>query len=176
MVRSGSPVSLSPYTEMRIGYGLPPVLELLDASVVTSLSVDTTALSGNADMFSIMKVLQNIGNGKAGDEFKLTARRMLELATIEGARAMGIDRLVGSLRPGKRADLIMIDVHAVNLGVLTRADHLLVEAAQPVNVDTVIIDGRILKRGGELTNVDENALVQQAAVAFRDIRRRASGK
>ena len=147
--------------------------ELVAAGVTVGLSVDTTTLSGNADMFAIMKAIQNIENGRARNEFELTARRVLELATIDGARSMGIDGSVGSLTPGKRADLIMVDTRAVNLAVLTEPAHLLVEAAQPANVDTVMIDGRILKRGGRLTSLDVGDVVDAAARASADVRRRS---
>ena len=166
-------VSVSPYSEMRIGFGMPIVAELVDAGVTVGLSVDTPALSGNADMFAIMKAIQNIENGRALNEFKLTARRALELATIDGARSMGIGDLVGSLTPGKRADLIMVDTRAVNLAVMTEPAHLLVEAAQPANVDTVMIDGRIVKRGGRVTSVAIGDVVDSANRAFTDLRRRS---
>jgi cytosine/adenosine deaminase-related metal-dependent hydrolase len=166
-------VSLSPYTELRIGFGFPPTGELLAAGIPVGLSVDTTALSGNADMFAIMKAIQNVENGKAENEFKLPARRVLELATIEGARSMGIDDRVGSLKPGKRADLIVVDTRAVNMGVFGNPAHLLVEAAQPANVDTVVIDGRILKRGGRLTAIDVEQVVGEASAALTDVRKRA---
>jgi cytosine/adenosine deaminase-related metal-dependent hydrolase len=166
-------VSLSPFTELRIGFGMPLTGEFLDAGVTVGLSVDTTALSGNADMFAIMKAIQNIENGRRLDEFALPARRVLELATIEGARSMGVDTLVGSLTPGKRADLIMIDRRHVNLAVFSEPAHLIVEAAQPANVDTVIVDGRILKRGGALTSVDVGTIIDEAAESLADLRRRA---
>jgi cytosine/adenosine deaminase-related metal-dependent hydrolase len=86
---------------------------------------------------------------------------------------MGIGDRVGSLTPGKRADVIMVDTRALNLATLTEPAHLLVEAAQPANVDTVIVDGRILKRGGRLTNVDVRAVVDAAARASTDVRRRS---
>ena len=92
---------------------------------------------------------------------------MLELATIDGARSMGIDGSVGSLTPGKRADLIMVDTRAVNLAVLTEPAHLLVEAAQPANVDTVMIDGRIVKRGGRLTSLDVGEIVDDGRARVR---------
>ncbi len=166
-------VSVSPYSELRIGFGMPIAAQLIEAGVTVGLSVDTTTLSGNADMFAIMKAIQNIENGRARDEFEITARRVLELATIDGARSMGIDDIVGSLTPGKRADLIMVDTRAVNLAVHTEPAHLLVEAAQPANVDTVMIDGRIVKRGGRLTHVDVGEVVDAAAQASADVRRRA---
>jgi cytosine/adenosine deaminase-related metal-dependent hydrolase len=98
---------------------------------------------------------------------------VLELATIDGARSMGIDGSVGSLTPGKRADLIMVDTRALNLAVLTEPAHLLVEAAQPANVDTVIIDGRILKRGGRLAGLDVREIVAAAERASTGVRRRS---
>jgi cytosine/adenosine deaminase-related metal-dependent hydrolase len=173
LAENGVNVSVSPYSELRIGFGFPITAELAAAGVTVGLSVDTTTLSGNADMFAIMKAIQNIENGRARNEFKLTARRVLELATIDGARSMGVADAVGSLTPGKRADLIMVDTRAVNLGVFTEPAHLLVEAAQPANVDTVLIDGRIVKRGGRLTSIDEGAVIEAAARAYEALRRRS---
>ncbi len=173
LAESGASVSVSPYTEMRIGFGFPPTGEFLAAGIPLGLSVDTTALSGNADMFAIMKAIQNIENGRAQNEFKLPARRVLELATIEGARSMGMADRIGSIVPGKRADLILVDTRDVNLGVPSDPAHLLVEAAQPANVDTVMVDGRVLKRGGRLTAVDVPAVVADASQANAALRKRA---
>jgi cytosine/adenosine deaminase-related metal-dependent hydrolase len=173
LASSGASVSLSPYTELRIGFGFPTAAAFLAAGIPVGLSVDTPALSGNADMFAIMKAIQNVENARALDEFKITARQVLELATIGGARSMGLDRLIGSLVPGKRADLIMVNTRQVNIGVVTEPAHMLVEAAQPANVDTVVVDGKILKRGGELTGVDVGAILDEAAEASAAVRRRA---
>jgi 5-methylthioadenosine/S-adenosylhomocysteine deaminase len=173
LAEAGAPVSLSPATELRIGYGFPRVSELLAAGVPTGLSVDTTVLAGNADMFAIMKLTQGIENAKAENEFQLPSRRVLELATIEGARSMGVASEVGSLIPGKRADLIMISTRAPNLAVFTDPAHMLVTAAQPANVDTVIVDGRILKRGGALTTLDPAQVGAEAAAALAAVRARA---
>jgi 5-methylthioadenosine/S-adenosylhomocysteine deaminase len=171
---SGASLSLSPYTELRIGFGFPMTGEYLAAGVPIGLSVDTPALSGNADMFAIMKVIQNVENGRALDEVRLPARRVLELATIGGARSMGIADRVGSLSPGKRADLILVNTRDINLGVFTDPAHLIVEAAQPHNVDTVIVDGRILKRGGRLTHLDTDAIIAAARAALAAVRVRAN--
>lgn len=173
VAESGASLSLSPWTELRIGFGFPMTLEYLEAGVPIGLSVDTPTLSGNADMFAIMKAIQNVANARALDEFALTARRVLELATIEGARSMGVDAQTGSLTPGKRADVIMVDTGHVNLGVVTDPAHMLVEAAQPSNVDTVIADGRILKRGGVLTNLNVEEIVTEARSASTAARQRA---
>jgi cytosine/adenosine deaminase-related metal-dependent hydrolase len=124
-------------------------------------------------MFGVMKAIQNVENALAENEFKLPPRRVLELATIDGARALGIVERVGSLKPGKRADLILVSTKHINIGVFTDPAHLLVEAAQPMNVDTVIVDGRILKRRGQLTAFDVNQVIHEANESLATVRRRA---
>ncbi len=171
---AGASVSLSPLTEMRIGFGLPRTGEFLAAGIPIGLSVDTTDLSGNADMFAIMKVIQNVENGVRESEFALPARRVLELATSEGARAMGVERVAGSLTPGKRADLIAVSTGSLNMAPGIDPAHLLVEAAQPANVELVVVDGRVLKRDGRLTAVDPAVVVAGAKAALTDLRRRAA--
>ena len=171
---TGSAVSLSPYTELRIGFGFPATGELLAAGIPVGLSVDTTTLSGSADLFAIMKAIQNIENAKTENEFKLPARRVLELGTLEGARSLGLADRVGSLKAGKRADLILVNTRDVNLGVFSDPAHMLVEAAQPSNVDTVMVDGRVLKRRGKLTAVDVEQVVTEAREALAAVRKRAN--
>ena len=125
-------------------------------------------------MFGIMKFIQNVENGKRESEFKLSARRTLELGTIEGARSMGMGDIIGSLKPGKRADLIMVNTKALNLGVFGDPAHMIVTAAQPSNVDTVVIDGRILKRGGKLTAMNADQIAADANAASQALRKRAN--
>ena len=133
------------------------------------LSVDTTALTGNADMFAIMKLTQGLANAAAEDEFALTARRTLALATIDGARSLGLAEVTGSLSPGKRADLIVVSATGPNLGMVTDPAQLLVTAAQPGNVDTVIADGRVAKRGGVLTTPDAERIGRDAQRALNGV-------
>jgi 5-methylthioadenosine/S-adenosylhomocysteine deaminase len=174
VAKAGSPVSVSPGSELRIGYGFTKISEFLDAGIRLGVSVDTTVLSGDANLFGILKLARNIENAKAHDEFKMPARRALELGTIEGARSLGIDNRVGSLKPGKRADLIMIATNQLNMGVFTDPAHMVVESTQPENVDTVIVDGRILKRGGKLTSLSVDQVVADSAASFEAIRKRAN--
>jgi cytosine/adenosine deaminase-related metal-dependent hydrolase len=174
IAKAGCSVSFSPGTELRIGYGFPKVGEFLDAGVRVGVSVDTTALAGDANLFDILKMVRNITNARSHSEFKLSAKRALEIGTIEGARSLGIDGQVGSLRPGKRADMIMISTDQVNIGVFTDPSHIVVEAAQPANVDTVIVDGRILKRGGKLTSVAVDQVVRDASVSFDALRKKTN--
>lgn len=169
---AGSVVSISPKTEMRIGYGLPKLENFLNAGITTGISVDNMVLGGNANYFDILNTARNLEKGRTHNEFAISARRMLELGTIEGARSLGIDGVTGSLKPGKRADMIMISTRSVDLAVFTDPAQMVVEAAQPENVDTVVVDGRILKRGGALTAYSEDEIVSSAATALDGLRQR----
>jgi cytosine/adenosine deaminase-related metal-dependent hydrolase len=169
---SGAVISVSPKTEMRIGYGLPHLGDVLDAKITTGISVDNLVLAGSADFFDLLDMARNLEKGRNHDEFRIPARRMLELGTIEGARSLGMDRVTGSLKPGKRADLIMVSTRSINLGVFTDPAQMVVEAAEPENVDTVVVDGRILKRGGVLTAVSQDEILDAVISALTDLRKR----
>ena len=169
---SGASVTTSPGSELRIGYGYPLISEMLAKGIPLGVSIDTSALTGSSNMFGVLKLARDSENARAENEFKLTAHKALELGTIEGARSMGIDDQVGSLKPGKRADLIMINPNALNMAVVTDPAHLVLEATMPENVDTVVVDGRILKRGGKLVAVDTAEVIAGARTALAAIRER----
>lgn len=171
--QAGTPVSVSPWTELQIGYGQPVTGELLAAGLPVGLSVDTTMLSGNADMFAVMKVTHACANGQARREFALTPRDVLRLATIEGARTLGLDAVTGSLAVGKRADVIVVSPDSPSLGVVTDPARLLVTAATPRDVELVMVDGRILKRDGKLTAVDPAEVTAAARTSLAGVLARA---
>jgi cytosine/adenosine deaminase-related metal-dependent hydrolase len=130
--------------------------------------------TGTCSLFENMKYLVNLENGRFGNEFKMLPRKALEIATINGARALGLADHIGTLSPGKRADLIMVSTRGANMGVLSDPAHLLVESATPANVDTVVVDGRILKRNGKLIHIDVEGLTDETAAAFDSLRKRAN--
>ena len=167
-------MSFAPVVAMRIGRGVPQASRFLAAGLAVGIAVDDTVLGGNADMFAMMKLIRNADNALARSEFKMTARQVLELATIRGARSMGIDDRVGSLKPGKRADLVMISTEDFNLGIFTDPANMVVDLAQPSNVDTVVVDGRILKREGKLVTIDKRQTLGEASAALAAVRKRAN--
>ena len=169
---AGSPISVSPGSELRIGYGLSKACEFMDAGINVAVSVDTVPLTGNANFFGILKLMRNAENGIARNEFKLTARRTLQMATIDGARALGLDDKIGSLTPGKRADIIMVKTGGLTMGVFTDPSHMLVEAAEESDVDTVMVDGRVLKRGGKLTAMNVDQVIAGAAQTLVEVGKR----
>ena len=172
MRETGVAVSVSPGSELRIGYGYPQISEMLAKGIPLGISVDTSVLTGSSNLFAVLKLTRDSENARAGSEFKMSARKALELGTIEGARSMGVDSKVGSLKPGKRADLIAISTNALNMAVVTDPAHLVLESTGPENVDTVVVDGRILKRGGKLTAVDTPKVIREARAALAGVRER----
>jgi len=170
-----SHVSIAPFTASRLASGLPYLGDLLKRGVQCSLSVDTTTVGGNADMFSIMRLMLQLNHLRSMDVMEVQPRRILELATIDGAKDLGIAERVGSLTPGKRADLILVRTNDLNVAPFINPSLLLVQQAQPHNVDTVVIDGRILKHKGELMALDTEEIIHKAAESFAAARKRAGG-
>jgi len=174
LVASGTSVSISPWSELLIGYGVTTVKELFDAGVEVTQSVDTLPLTGTADMFSIMRLTLGLHRGQSESEFSIAARRILASATIGGARALGLGDVTGSLTPGKRADLLMVRTDAVSIAPFTDPVNMIVTAAHPEHVDTVVVDGRVLKRNGRLTRVDTRRVVRSAEARLASVLERAA--
>jgi cytosine/adenosine deaminase-related metal-dependent hydrolase len=146
--------------------------ELAQAGARLGLSVDSSSID-SADMFSAMRILHKATSNRLGQSTGITARRMVELATIDGARSMGLGNAVGSLTPGKRADVILVNRLDPNMAPPGDPATQLVSLAQPVNVDTVMVDGRILHWRGRLVDFDVERAVRDAQQSAAAISRRA---
>ena len=154
------------------------LLLMIAAGVNVSLSIDSTAL-GSVSMFDSMSLAWYMGipwNGTSTEKLPfLDFRRCLEMGTINGAKALGLAGKTGSLTPGKRADIIMIRATDLNMVPLGEIECAIVRSATVANVDTVIADGRILKRGGKLLSVDLEKVKREANESLVDILSRAGG-
>ncbi len=165
LAQTRTPVSISVLSEMRVGMGLPPIVEMLEVGVPLCLSVDTMAASDNSDMFAVLRVTLGIARGVHQDAKVYQPDQVLRHGTIDGAAALGLGHVTGSLTVGKRADVIMLRADDLNLAPINVADGQVVLAAQPRNVESVWIDGIVRKRDGELVGVDTAALVKDAKQA-----------
>jgi cytosine/adenosine deaminase-related metal-dependent hydrolase len=163
--------STSPVGEARRP-GVTQLAEMLSAGVNMSLSIDHTT-TFDADMFKNMGVLFSLNMHRLGDKFKLTTRQLVQLATIEGALDLGFGNQTGSLTPGKRADLILIRTNVPNMAPIGDPYDALVQLAQPSNIDLVVVDGRILRRGGQYTGLDYDAVLREASDAVAALKARA---
>jgi 5-methylthioadenosine/S-adenosylhomocysteine deaminase len=168
IVDTGGTVSLASPVEMMMGHGMPPIQKFLDRGLKPSLSIDVET-NVPSDMFNQMRNVLALQRAIATQEGKdpASARDVLEYATIEGARANGLDHKTGSLTPGKGADLIMLRTDRLNVTPLNDPATAVVVGMDTANVDTVIIAGRVMKQRGRLLHVDWKA-VRQAALEARD--------
>ena len=182
MARAGTPLSYAVHSELRLGDAgdaRAALLRFLEAGVTVSLSIDATSIAP-VNLFEAMNVAWNLGipweDSDTAELTALTFRRVLEMATIDGARALGLAPVTGSITPGKRADIILIRATDLNIAPVVDVESSVVRSATPANVDTVLIDGRILKRGGRLTVHDVEAVVRAASAAADRVRARAGGR
>jgi cytosine/adenosine deaminase-related metal-dependent hydrolase len=185
MANAGCTASISPDIELQMGHGWPATGRLLEAGIRPSLSIDVCSANGG-HLFGTMRATigteRGFDNEHARDrgeasveEMELTCRDVLEFATIEGARACGLDDKIGSLTPGKRADIIVVRADSFGMTPLNNAVGAFVYNAHPGLVDTILVNGRIVKRDGVLVGVDA-ARVRGLAITSRDdIIARAAG-
>jgi cytosine/adenosine deaminase-related metal-dependent hydrolase len=159
---SGGHVSIACPIEMEMGHGVPPIQEALDHGIRPSLSTDVeTQMPGEfftqmRSVFTLQRMLA-LQRQRAGDPKPprlLTTREVVEFATIEGAKDNALDSKVGTLTPGKEADIIMLRVDQINVMPLNNVYGAVVLAMDTSNVDTVLIRGNIVKRQGRLVGVD----------------------
>jgi 5-methylthioadenosine/S-adenosylhomocysteine deaminase len=158
------------------GHGWPATGRLLDAGVRPSLSIDVCSSNGG-HMFGAMRTTIGVqraldhadatARGAVLDSLRMSCRDVVAFATIEGARAVGLDHRIGSLTPGTDADLIVVRADGLGLSPLNHPYGALVYNAHPGLVDTVIVAGRIVKCEGRLTGVDI-ARLRRVAEESRD--------
>lgn len=168
IVDTGGTVSLASPVEMMMGHGMPPIQKFLDRGLRPSLSVDVeTNVPG--DMFNQMRSVLALQRTQAAAQGRpaITTREVLACATIDGAKANGLDHKTGSLTPGKQADVVLLRTDRMNVTPLNDPVTAVVAGMDTGNVDTVIIAGRVMKRGGRLQHVDWPA-VKRAVEQSRD--------
>ena len=178
---SGGHVSLAPAIEMAMGHGTPAIQEALDNGVRPSLSSDH-AVTISSDFFTLMRtafiaqryfVLQRGRNGEQNLPPLLTCRDMLEFATIEGARCANVDNKVGTLTPGKEADIVVLRADRPDVWPLNNAPGAVVNLMNPGHVETVFVAGKVKKHRGKLVGTNEQGVLQSMREARDAVVRRA---
>lgn len=166
---AGVGISLAVPIEMTMGHGMPPILKALEFGVPPSLSSDVECTM-SADFFTQMRSLMTLQRalvserrlcGEGSEAPLLTCREVLDYATVQGARALGLDAKTGTLTPGKQADIIALNADALNVAPLNSAPGAVVTLMERSNVETVIVAGRIRKWQGALLDVDAGRLVAE---------------
>ncbi len=161
-------VAHNPGSNLKLGSGIAPIPGLLEKGVVVGLGTDGAASNNNLDMMEEMRLAALIHKGANRQPTLLPAETVFSMATEAGGRALFLDD-VGRLEPGCRADIVLM---CLNRPHLTPANNILshmVYAAQPSDVDTVIVDGRVLVEGGRLVELDEEKIMAEAERCARQI-------
>jgi 5-methylthioadenosine/S-adenosylhomocysteine deaminase len=185
---SGGTISIAPQVEVQMGHGWPPVMKAIEYGLRPSLSIDVvTTVPG--DMFTQIRAAFGAERARVNavawekdepvPDTMLTARQMLEMATINGAHVAGVADRTGSLTPGKQADVVVIDARPLNMVPVIDPVAAVTLCADVSNVETVIVDGVVRKRDGKL--VADEARARDLVENSRDhllaeVDRRKAGK
>jgi 5-methylthioadenosine/S-adenosylhomocysteine deaminase len=165
MARRGMSVSHNPVSNMFLGDGIAPVVELLAAGVNVALGTDGAASNNTQDMFEVLKMSSLHQRVRLQDGAAVPPLQALRMATINGARAVGLEHRVGSIEPGKRADFVMLDLRsAAHTVAVHDVVSQLVYCARAADVEMVMVDGQVLVADGAATRVDEPGLLAEAQV------------
>jgi cytosine/adenosine deaminase-related metal-dependent hydrolase len=179
---TGGTVSLAVPVEMQMGHGMPPIQKALDLGIRPSLSVDvetnqpTDMFTQMRAAFALQRALKNQDHLAFDTSHRaelLTARNVLEFATIEGARTNALAHKVGSLTPGKQADFVLLQTRALNVAPMNDPVAAVVLAMDSSNVDSVFVAGRALKWRGRLVGVDLERLLDRLTRAHEELMERA---
>ncbi|MEM1550637.1 MAG: amidohydrolase, partial [Candidatus Bathyarchaeia archaeon] len=167
-------VVYNPVSNMKLSSGIPRVKDLLDAGLIVGLGTDGPASNNCLDMFGTMKVAALLQKALYRDPRVLPAKKVVEMATIDGARVLGLDNIIGSIEVGKRADIILVDVNKPHLTPLYDIYAALVYSACGSDIDTVIVDGKIIMRGRVIKTVNEYEVMKKATEVSQDLLSRRS--
>ena len=173
LARSGTKVAHCPVSNMKLAVGAAaPVPEMMRNGVCVGLGTDGAASNNTLSMLETMKFCALLHKHSRWDPTVIPAQTALDLATIEGAKALGMDDKIGSIEIGKTADLILVDTRSPNLmpihGKDTIVSHL-VYSTSATNVDTSIVNGRVLMEGHQFRTLNPNEILENVSRVTKDL-------
>ena len=171
--RTGTHVAHCPSSNLKLGSGIARVAEMIERGISVSLGADGAACNNRLDMLTEMRTAALIQKALHGPE-ALPALQVLRMATIDGARAMGLADEIGSIKVGKRADLTLFDLNELRTTPCPDPVSTIVYAAEASNISTVIIDGQVVMRDRKLAVLDEKAVLAEANLQAGLVQSRAS--
>jgi len=165
-------VCYNPVANMKLAQGTTKIKDLLDLGVTVGIGTDGPASNNNLDMFQSMKVAALLQKQYYKDPTVLPAQTVLKMATIDGAKALGLEKTVGSLEVGKKADVILLDFKKPHLTPVHDFYANIVYSASGSDVDTVIVDGKILIENKNVKTLDEEEVMLKAQKTATNLLRR----
>jgi 5-methylthioadenosine/S-adenosylhomocysteine deaminase len=171
---TGASVSHNPVSNMMLGDGVAPVIEMLGEGVNVALGTDGAASNHSQDLFDTMKsasLLQKVHHQDAG---AIKPHDVLRMATVGGAKALGLDAICGSIEVGKKADLILVNLNTLHNQPINDVASQIVHCAKACDVQTVLVGGELLMHNRHLTRHDEDQLLENARAANHDLMKRVA--
>ena len=172
MAETGTHVTHNPASNGKTATGIAPIRGMLESGVNVSIGCDGGPSNNTYDMIRDLRMVSYLANLREEDPTVVPAETVLEMATINGAKAMGIDGQVGSIEAGKRADFILIDMDKPHLVPAPDPVSTIVYAAHGSDVDTVVIDGQTVMRNREVLTLDEDSVLNEARRRFPEVMKR----
>lgn len=169
MAATGTHASHNPASNSKTATGIAPVTGMLAAGVNVSLACDGGPSNNTYDMIRDMRLASYLGSLRENDPTVVSAETVLEMATINGAKAMGLADQIGSIEAGKRADFIVINMDAPHLTPAWDPVSTIAYAATGADVDTVVIDGKIVMEHRQVKTLDEQAILEDVRQRYRAI-------
>ena len=163
-------VAHNPESNMKLASGIAPVADLLKRGVCVGIGTDGCSSNNNLDLFAEMDTTAKLHKASTLDPTVLDAATVLRMATLDGARALGLDHKIGSLEKGKKADLIVIDTNKPHLTPMYHPVSHLVYAVGGADVSATIVNGRVLMKDRKLLNLDTEKIMADARQIAREIR------
>ncbi|MFF0012238.1 amidohydrolase [Streptomyces sp. NPDC005374] len=160
LARTGTSVAHCPVSNLKLGCGIAPVPRLLSAGVTVGLGTDGAVSSNSLDVLGAVRQAALVHKA-GGDPTAVGAERAVRMATVEGARALGLADRLGTLEAGKRADLIVLDLNAPHLRPLHDPWSTLAYAAHSADVRDTVVDGRVLMRDRALRTLDVESVIAE---------------
>lgn len=166
IAESGAKAVHCPASNMKLGSGISPVGRMIKNNIIVGLGTDGQASNNSLDMFDAMRLAALLPKAASLDPELVKAREVVKMATIDGAKVIGQEKEIGSLVPGKKADLITINLNQPHLVPLSDPYSHLAYCVRGGDVNDVIVNGSIIMRNREVKTLDEKAIIVQAS-AFR---------
>jgi 5-methylthioadenosine/S-adenosylhomocysteine deaminase len=169
-------VNHNPVCKMKGGHGASPVAKMLRMGINVSIGTDGAGSNNNLDLLEQMKFAAVLQPLVERNPRAITAWDVLRMATINGARALGLEKEIGSIEVGKKADIVLIRARVPHLTPLHNIPSLLVYSANGGDVDTVIVDGKVVMRERKVMTLDEPQIIKKLQEVFEDLMDRSGWK
>lgn len=172
LARTGTHVTHNPASNAKTATGIAPIHGMLGAGVNVTLGCDGGPSNNTYDMIRDMRLVSYLANLRESEPTVVPAESVLEMATINGAKAMGLEKEIGSIEPGKKADFILVDMDKPHLTPAPDPVSTIVYAAHGSDVDTVVIDGKMIMEHRNVRTLDEERIVKEARRRFPEVMQR----